>query len=141
MKGGSQYKRAQVSIEYLMIIGFVFIVIVPASILAYQSVQEHQDSVKLQQVEKALVQITRESEAVYYMGPPTRSIVEVYFPNGVFTSNVTNKEAIAVVRTSYGLVTVSVPTRINLTGNFTTTQGLHRLQIQAASSYVEVSDQ
>ncbi|MFW5746269.1 MAG: hypothetical protein ACOCWQ_01825 [Nanoarchaeota archaeon] len=131
-------KRGQVSLEYLMIVGFVIAVLIPTSILAYNDFKEKEDIIRVRQAEQAAYAIVKEAESVYYLGPPSISTMEVYLPDQIFDIYVANYDFTIRVHTKHGIEDVSVPSKVNITGMLSETQGVHRVRLSAQGAYVEV---
>jgi ABC-type glycerol-3-phosphate transport system permease component len=132
-------KRGQVSLEYLMLIGFVFIALVPAMLLAYNAYKDNQDIIAIRQAKQASEAIIQESEAIYYLGPPSMSTIKVYVPGQIFEVVVDDFELTMRVRTSNGIDDVSTISRVNITGVVPSTQGSHIVTVSATGTQVIIS--
>lgn len=124
-------KRGQVSLEYLMLVAFVLVVLVPLVIYAYDTMEANKDSVHIVQAEQAGNTIVREAEAIYYLGPPSLSRFDVYFPDGLHEVIIASREITFRVHTQYGIDDIVLPSRVNLTGTLTPSIGMHRITVTA----------
>ena len=132
-------KRGQVSLEYLMLVAFVLIILLPAIVLGYDALAKNRDAIAVRQAEQAAASIVQEAEIVYYLGPPSKSTVRVNIPGQVFDAVVHDHEVVYRIRTQNGIDDVAIFSRVNLTGNVPETQGEHLLTVQATGTSVEIS--
>jgi Flp pilus assembly pilin Flp len=75
--------RGQASIEYMLIIGFVMIMLLPVVYLLFTSLQEYQAETAYSQSFAAGREILATAERVYHHGPPSRLTVQVRMPAGI----------------------------------------------------------
>jgi hypothetical protein len=76
-------KKAQVSVEYMMLFGFLMVFII-ALLLISTSIQESSKCVVVQeQMERTAKSISRTTEEIYYHGPPSRTEFSVVLPKEV----------------------------------------------------------
>ena len=66
-------KEAQISIEYLMIMGFVTVITIPLIIIYFTFTQESGDEIKSTQILQISKKIIDAAESVYYLGEPSQS--------------------------------------------------------------------
>jgi uncharacterized protein (UPF0333 family) len=132
-------KRGQVSLEYVILIAFVFLLIIPASFMAYTSYQENRDIIAIRQAEDAAYAIVSEAESVYYLGPPSMSNIVIYLPPEIVDAQVQGYEVTFRVETASGIDDVTAISNVNMTGDLPTQQGRHTIRIEALGSQVELS--
>ncbi|MBU1975681.1 MAG: hypothetical protein KKG59_04725 [Nanoarchaeota archaeon] len=130
-------KRAQVSVEYIMVVGFAFLMLIPLIILYYDSSNTLNEQITLSQVDKISSEIVAASDQVYFQGPPTTKTFKVFMPDNV-------KEIILqdnyVQINTYTITGTPRSSVANLTGTLGTYGGLHIIKIMAISGGVEISD-
>ena len=68
--------KAQVGIEYMMVVGFVTLAIVSVLTLAYFYSDQIKDSIRLNQVESFAMQILNSAESVFFAGEPSKTTVK-----------------------------------------------------------------
>ena len=82
-------RKTQVAIEYMMIIGIVLLITVPAVFLFYQHSEKNQHSEKTacatraKQADNFLQSVLKTAEIAYYGGPPIRLTVKSRLPSGI----------------------------------------------------------
>ncbi len=131
----------QVSIEYLLIIGFVtfFVVVVLGTAFFYSG--SIRDSMRVTQVNNYANKIISTSESVFYSGEPSKATVSVYLPQGVESVEISNNNLIVAIQTSSGTNKMAFSSKvpISLQGNLTASSGLKKIQIIAETNTVTVS--
>jgi len=75
--------RAQVGIEYMMIIGFVTFAIMTVLALAIFYSDKTKDRMRLNYVDNFAIQLVNSAESVFFSGEPSKSTISLYLPEGV----------------------------------------------------------
>lgn len=130
------HKRSQVSMEYVIILSFALIIIIPVTVIAYQVYNDNRDTIIIRQAEQAATNLVREAESIYYLGPPSHSTIEVYIPNGVEQIIADGPEITLRVATNRGIEHVSMPSRVDIQGSLAPTQGMRRFKIEATGTTI-----
>jgi len=132
-------KRGQISFEYMVVMGFVTLVIsilLGVSILYTNTVQ---DRVKVNHIDSFADKIISTSEYVFYAGEPSKATITSYLPQDVTSIEIDEDVLFISIRTSSGLNKIGYPSKVNLTdiapGNINTNEGLKNFEISA----VEIS--
>jgi len=73
-------EKAQVATEYIIITGFILVIV--TTIFAYSYVSNDQ-SIKISQANNSLDKLVNKADFVYALGPDNNQIVEVTFPMGI----------------------------------------------------------
>ncbi len=133
-------RKAQLSIEYLIIMSFVLfiILILMASYMIYQ--QHYESDVVTSQVKRIAITLADTSEEVYYYGEPSKSTVKIYMPPDVVRVNFSGKGVIFRVRTPGGESDIEAYASVNMSGNLSTSQGLKLVEISARKGYVWIEE-
>ncbi len=76
-------KRAQASIEYLMIVGVAFMIIVPMMYIFYSYTTSTRDEIVLAKLDTIGNTIVNTAEEVFFLGPPSKSTIYYTMPDGV----------------------------------------------------------
>jgi uncharacterized protein (UPF0333 family) len=74
-------KRGQAALEYMMIAGLVSIIIIPAIYLLYAYTQSSVDELDHDQLNRLGRDVIAAAEQVYYLGPPSRVLIETRMPS------------------------------------------------------------
>ena len=131
--------KSQVSVEYMILIGFVAVIIIPL-IIVYQSfIQESGDEINSVQLQQIVIKIVDAAESVYYLGEPSQTTLRVQIPDQVKLANLSGKEVAFKLRTKYGEIDISQSSSVNITGSLPTKKSIYLITVKAKSNYVEVS--
>ena len=131
--------KSQISLEYMLIIGFATIMIIPLLVIYYNYSSETSESVTAGQSLQIARKIIDASESVYYLGKPSQTTLKLNFPNNIKLINISNYEVVFKIQTKNGLVEVVQISSVNITGNLPTSQGIHILTIKAEDKHVQVT--
>ena len=128
--------RAQVSVEYLMVIGVALVIVLP---LFYYAISESTNNIKLNQAEDAVNTIAKAADSVYSLGPGTKKYVDIVIPGGVEQSAI-DGNAIKLKVSLFGSVAdIYSKSKANLIGGVPLVSGPHRISIEALDSgYVQI---
>lgn len=132
-------KKAQISIEYLSILGFVMAIIIFILILSQIYARQIEDQIIINQVDKLAKEIVDSAESVYYFGEPTKTTIKAYIPDKVDSIDFTSDGISFKVRKAEGVTDISYASSINLTGSISNAPGIRYIQIEAREGYVWVS--
>ena len=106
-------RKAQVAIEYMMIIGIVLLITVPTVILFYQHAGRSADAVRANQADNFLQSVLNSANVVYYGGPPTRQTVKSRLPSKIENLTIERSNNASLLKISFqtsdGISTVSRP--------------------------------
>src|SRR4030042_6734986 len=131
--------RAQISLEFLIVVVFALLMTFPLVIIFYQQSNNINTEVTSSQADKVASEIRDAADEVYYLGSPSKKTVTVYMPEGVNSISITGDKMVFTVESpgnDYELVKWSVT---NLTGSLRTYPGIHNISVQAYDTYVQIS--
>jgi Flp pilus assembly pilin Flp len=133
-------KKSQVSVEYLVIIGFVsFIIIGILGVsLIYQT--ELQDVIKFSQLEKFSTKLTSAAEEVFYAGAPSKITLNGYMPKGIQSVDIIGNDIVYNVSTRSGIAIIAYSSDVRLQGSLSTTPGIKRITLTAQSDRVFITE-
>ena len=80
--------RAQASFEYTLTAVVILSIVIPAAYLLYSSSHRYNEEVILAQANKIGQEIVKASESVYFMGAPSRIVLEENMPPNIVGMNV-----------------------------------------------------
>jgi uncharacterized protein (UPF0333 family) len=132
--------KGQVSIEYMMVLGLMFLLLVPLLVLFSNTQQDTQDQLVEGQLNKVGNTIRDAAERVYFAGEPAQEQVQVYMPEGVGFVNFNNTSIIFNVtqgRQDYALVINGLAPMNGTIDNF---KGVHVITVRADDGVVQVSE-
>jgi len=131
--------KAQVSAEYLVIIGFVAVITIPLIILYYNYVADSSDEIITSQINQIANKIVDTAESVYFLGEPSQTTIKVYIPDKITGASLDNKEVLFNVNTKAGISEIVKVSSVDLTGDLPIKQGTYSITIKARGTYVEIS--
>jgi len=132
-------KHAQVSMEYVIIIGFVMLITIPLIVIFYEHTSNTSYQVITSQVDKIAKKVVDSAESVYYLGEPSKTRIKVYMPEKVEQVIIGNKEISFKVKTGSGLTDISQISSVNISGDIAITPGIHYINIESKGDYVWIS--
>ncbi len=133
-------KKAQVGIEYMIVMGFVTFAIISILALAILYSDRIKDRIKLNQIESFAVQLLNSAESVFFAGEPSKTTVRLYLPEGVNNITVTTEYLIIETTISSGLNRQSFKSKVPLAGAVSSGQGIKKLSLQARDTDLLISE-
>ncbi len=110
--------------EYLMIAGFVALVIIPTAFLFYRYASDSAEEIDRAQIEKFGRDVVSTAETVYYLGAPSRIVLDERLPKNVQSisidrDSVSGTYLFAIAANSQsGVTNLTFPTSVRLQGFF-----------------------
>ena len=132
-------KRTQVSVEYMLIMGFAALMTIPLLIVYYTYTFDSTDSVTTSQAMQIARKIVDASESVYYLGKPSQTTLKLNFPDRIDSTNLSNKEVVFKIKTKSGVTDIVQVSSVNLSGSLPITQGMHIVTIKAEDGSVKIT--
>lgn len=132
-------KSAQISVEYLIIVGFITFVLIGIIGIAFFYSGSIRDSIKMNQVSSLASKIISSSERVFYAGEPSKTVVSGYLPEGVDEIQIIENSLIFTVETGSGISKISFSSNVPILGTLESSKGLKKIKIEAKENHVEIS--
>ena len=132
--------KAQVSLEYLIIVSFALIITLPLLIIFFTNSSELTENVNSHQAKKIAREIVNAAEKVYYIGEPSQTIVKINMPKGVEDVIIQNREFFLKVRFRTSITDIYDVASVNLTGNISSTSGIKNVLVQANEGFVNITE-
>jgi uncharacterized protein (UPF0333 family) len=138
-------KRGQISVEYLIVVGFVVFAVISLLGIAFFYASSIQDRIKSNQLEGFANKIIFSAESVYFAGEPSKVTVTAYLPKGVQNIYVLEETeqffVVFEIATAGGVSTIAYRSSVPLNAGtaITTSEGVKRLEIQAPTGAPNVS--
>lgn len=120
-------KKSQIAIEYLIIMSFILFITIPSVLIYTRQSETIKEEVIMSQAFSAIQKISDSSESIFYLGPPSKETIKVYFPERLDNATIKDYEIIIYVGGKGIYVTSKVP----LNGTLLATQGIHEIEITA----------
>jgi hypothetical protein len=131
--------KSQVSIEYMLIIGFATLMVLPLLLIYYTYSSDSKDAVGTGQAMQIARKIVDSSESVYYLGKPSQTTLKLNFPEGIQSTNISGKEIIFKMRTNQGIAEIVQVASVNMSGTIPKSQGIHIITFKAEEGYVKIT--
>jgi len=132
--------KAQISLEFLIVVGFAFLLTIPLVIIFYKQSENINIALTASQLDKVVSEIRDAADEVYYLGSPSKKTVTVYLPKGVQSISVTANKIVFVVDSPSGDYELVKWSAANLTGSIQTYHGIHHVRVEAFDTYVSITD-
>jgi hypothetical protein len=134
------YAHAQVSMEYLMVVAFVFMIIMPFMVYFLTESKDTTEEIGSAQLSQIARKIVENSEKVYAFGEPTTLTLQVSMPSGVESASIGGQE-ISFILVSHGSQSTFVEKfPMNVSGSISTGEGVHKIRLQAVGGAVVISE-
>jgi len=149
-------KRGQISVEYLIVIGFVVFIVIGILGISFFYASGIRDRIKTTQLDNFVNKILSSAESVYFAGEPSKITITAYLPAGVTSIQVLQEPPnsgeyviLISIETGSGLTTIAYTSDVPLTATsepceeevITCSEGLKKLQITASSGEVSISQE
>ena len=135
-------RRAQMSMEYLAVVGLSLLMIIPMVVLYYRESASLQSDVAASQLEKIGLSLIDAAEEVYYLGPPSQKALVVTFPRGV-SSVVVDPELLTftyMTPDGESVLSFSSSLPLNMSGSLRAFPGPHHILVSANGSFVQLRE-
>ena len=131
--------KSQVSVEYMLIMGFATLMTIPLLIIYYTYTSDSSDSVATGQALQIARKIVDSSESVYYLGKPSQTTLKLNFPDSIYSTNLSSKEVVFKIKTRSGITDIVQVSSVNMSGSLPITQGIHIITVKAEEGYVQIT--
>lgn len=132
--------KSQISVEYLMIMGFVVVITIPLIIIYYSYTSNSSQEIISSQIDQIARKIVDAAESVYYLGIPSQTTLKVYMPNRIVGASLDNKELVFNLSVIGGGISEIVQiSSVDLSGQLPIQQGIYSITVKARESDVEIS--
>ncbi len=130
--------RGQISLEYLIVVGFVVFVVIVLLGLAIFYTTTARDSMSSNQLNNFANKLLNSAETVYFAGEPSKLTITAYLPEGISSFEILENSLVFNRSTSSGKNVIVYPSKVPLDSlsTFGITEGVKRLEIIATISNV-----
>lgn len=133
-------KKGQISVEYLIIAGFVVFLVISILGIALIYSSSIEDRIKINQIERFADNVISNSEKVFFQGEPSRITITAHLPKGVENIQIISNELVFDVLLSSGSVRTSFTSSVPMEGSFSVDEGTKRFTIVASSTDVVITE-
>ena len=131
--------KAQVGIEYMIILGFVTLAVMFVLVLATIYSDQIKDKIKINQVESFSIQLINSAESVFFSGEPSKTTVSLYLPEGITEILISSDALIITLRTSSGENKRAYDSRVPINGSISLGEGIKKLSLEAKETFVQIN--
>ncbi len=133
-------RKGQMSMEYLLIMSFSFLLIIPLVIVFYTQSVGMKDRITNAQADRVVSKITEAASTVYYLGDDTKRTIKVNMPDNVKSVTVNNNYVSLLLDVSSGDTEVVDWSAGNLSGSINPRKGVHVITLTVNDSVVHIQD-
>ena len=123
--------KAQAAVEYLLLIGFLLVMVIPLFLYASQSTSRN---VKVTQADDAIRSLATAAREVYALGEGAKKAVWVTIPGSVQSISLSNKEITMTFLLEGTSTEVHYPIPGPMSGTVPTTRGTYHLTVEMLSN-------
>ena len=132
-------KFGQISMEYLSILGITLLLLAPLGLIVNEYLGYSEEQVSQQQLLEISRKLIDTSKTVFFLGYPTKVKLKMYFPNHITSAQVLSHGIVFLMQGVSSEKDVYQYSSVNLTGNLTTSSGIHYVLVQALPNQVNIS--
>jgi len=135
-------KRGQISVEYLIVVGFVVFLVISILGIATFYASGIRDEIKISQLSNFANKLTSNSESVFYAGEPSKVTINAFLPGGIKSISIIENSLVFEIETSSGLNKISFSSNVPLDSSSTLSinEGLKRIEILAGEDVVSFNE-
>jgi uncharacterized protein (UPF0333 family) len=134
-------KKSQVSMEYLMVMAFAFLLTMPLVVIFFEQSNNLNDDVTDAQIQRFANELIDAVDEVYYLGEPSQKVLKLYMPDNIKDVMIENNEINFTVESNQYTYLISKTSSATLVGEVLTFEGFHTIKVQAmSSSTVNISE-
>ena len=133
-------KTGQISIEYLVIVGFTLAVILGLSVTFGIYQHHNRMSVISAETQSVARSIVDSAQQVYYYGPPTKTTLKVYFPPQIRDINIYDKAIVFQLDSGGSTSDIEAVSSVNMSGSLPVSRGIKYIEVQAKENYVHIQE-
>jgi hypothetical protein len=131
--------KAQVAIEYLAIVSFALLVLIPYALYLQSASRNLSEENDLTIASNSVQKIGQFSDWIYSQGKPAKTTILIQIPKNVEEISFNGKIMNWKVRTGSGTSDIYYISAANLTGSLPTAPGYYNILIQAIENGVNIS--
>jgi len=134
-----EWKKGQVGLEYLLIVGLVTFVIIAIMLVAMYYSGMSKDLLNVNQIESFGNKVTSTAETVFYYGSPSRVTLTAYLPEGVNSIEIIENSVVITADMQHGSFKMAFESRVPIQGDINSGAGLKKIKLEALEDSVLIS--
>jgi len=134
-------KRGQISVEYLVVVGFIVFIVLSFLGVAVYYTSGIRDEIRASQVETYANKIIANAESVFFAGEPSKVTINAYLPDGVTDIEIddVDNRIIITTETDSGTNVRAYASNVPIQGTLTPGEGLRPIEIRAEAGDVQIT--
>jgi uncharacterized protein (UPF0333 family) len=135
-------KKGQVSIEFLFVVGFAFLITAGLAYLFLVQSESINSGISSSQIDKVASEIRDAADQVYYLGPPSKKTLTLYFPDSIDSVAFYGNSIIFNVTGSHGHYEVVkwAASNYSITSSILSGSGIHHVSVEARTYDILVTE-
>lgn len=134
-------KRGQISLEYIIVVGFVMFAVIILLGISFFYAASVQDQIKLNQLSTFAEKIIHSAESIYYAGEPSKVTITAFLPKGMQNFDVNSNSLVFTIATSSGQTIIAYESAVPISDfSLTLNEGVKRITITAGDDIVNVAE-
>ena len=131
-------KQAQISMEYLIIVGFVAAITIPLIIIFNTHSSEMNEQIVSNQIDNIATKIVDSAESVYYLGENSKVTFRIYMPKNINAALIGDNEVVFYVKKMAGIDHVVKYSSVPINGSISVNSGIHDIVVESRGDHVWV---
>jgi len=131
--------KSQAASEFLIIVSIALTILIPLILLVNQSLMGYRDDTKISLAKEMVNKMGQNSDWVFSQGPPAKVTIEIYVPDGIVSSSLSNKMILYNVKNSAGITDIYYNTVSGMKGSLPEKSGYYFVSLTSYSDYVNIS--
>ena len=132
-----KFKKAQVALEYLLLIGLILALLLPFFYYSFVPITQNT------QMSKSTIlvnSVTETADVLYSLGPGSQDVILIDMPGGVENVTIQNKEIILKVRIFSGVSDIIGESKADLNGTLNIKSGSWHVLIKNENNTIQISN-
>lgn len=132
--------KAQVSMEYLIIVGFVAAITIPLVLIFNAYSTEMNENIAANQADYIASKIVDAAESVYYLGEYSKVTFRVYMPKKINVITIGNNEVVFYMKKLSGTDEIVKYSPVPVNGSISPKSGIYNIVVESKGEYVWISN-
>lgn len=127
-------RKAQFAMEYILIIGFSILLLLPIVYFLYAEYDKVRVDVNVEHLSDVAREIVFQAEKIYYQGPPSQITIQAYFPSGIESitiEEIGERQGFIIFELADTDATIETVSKVPIKGELRTFSGIHKIRLWA----------
>jgi len=132
-------KRGQISMEYMIVAGFVIFIVLGILGVALFYSNSIKDGITIYNLNNFGQKVSSSAESVFYAGYPSQATITAYLPEGIQSLSIQENSIVAHINTSSGESIIAYSSEVPISGTLSATGGIKTIKLSAGTDQVTIS--